>query len=123
MRDLKKRYESGENTERDRLYDRVEGGRIALTTDSWTGANKCDYTAVTADGKTKIGEMWSTLIDIIELTDPVYDGHYLCTKLLEVTNRLGITCAIISITRDNESPNDTMGTYIRAGEAVLLLQV
>jgi hypothetical protein len=95
------------------------GGRIALTTDSWTGANKCDYTAVTAHGKTKTGEMWSTLIDIIELTAPVHDGHYLCTKLLEVTNRLGITCAIISITRDNVSSNDTM---LEMFEAVVLEQ-
>jgi hypothetical protein len=48
------------------------------------------------------------LLDIIELANPVQDGAYLCEKLLEVTDRLGITCSIISVTRDIASPNDTM---------------
>ena len=52
--------------------------------------------------------MFSTILDIIELTDPCYNGHYLYTKLLEVTDRLGITYAVILVTRDNVSPNDTM---------------
>jgi hypothetical protein len=109
MDDLKKRYTAGENTQRDFLIDHIEdGGRIALTTDAWSGNNKKDYMAVTAHGKTHAGVVFAILIDIIELEDPVHDGNYLCEKLLEVTDRLGITCAIISITRDNASPNDTM---------------
>jgi hypothetical protein len=48
------------------------------------------------------------LLDIIELTNPVHDGLYLAQKLLEVTDRLHITCAIMSVTRDNASPNNTM---------------
>jgi hypothetical protein len=43
------------------------------------------------------------LLDIIELANPVHDGASLCEKLLEVIDRLGITCSIISITRDNAS--------------------
>jgi hypothetical protein len=54
------------------------------------------------------GTKVSTLLDIIELTNPVYSGKYLATKMLEVTDRLGITCVIISVTRDNVSPNDIM---------------
>lgn len=29
-------------------------------------------------------------------------------KMLEVTDRLGITCSVLSVTRDNASPNDIM---------------
>jgi hypothetical protein len=62
---------------------------------------------VTGHWQTKLGEHNLVLLDI-ELTNPVHDGRYLCKKLLEVTNRLGITCAVMSVTRDNTSPNDTM---------------
>jgi hypothetical protein len=67
-----------------------------------------DYVAVTAHFTTKDRVKENLLLDIIELTEPVHSGEHLCAKLLEVTDRLGITCAIISITRDNAKPNDTM---------------
>ena len=109
MDDLKKKYEAGENVQRDRLLEHIEqGGRISLTTDAWSGNNKNDYVAVTVHFRNRAGDIETFLLDIIELLEPVHDGHYLCTKLLEVTDRLGITCAIMSITRDNASPNDTM---------------
>ena len=54
------------------------------------------------------GIMESLLLDIIELTKPVYDGTYLVKKLLEVTDRLSITCVILLVTRDNASPNNTI---------------
>ena len=79
-----------------------------MTTNAWDRGNKCQYVAVTGHGRTRAGVVFSTLLDIIELTDPCHDGHYLCTKLLEVTDRLGIICAVISVTRDNASPNNTM---------------
>ena len=68
-----------------------------------------DYIAVIAHiiGK-EDGESLSILLDIIELTNPVHNGAYLVTKLLEVTNRLNIINSIISITRDNVSLNNTM---------------
>jgi hypothetical protein len=64
--------------------------------------------AVTGHFRTKEGEQVSLLLDILELTQPIYDGPYLCDKLLEVTNRLGITCAILAIIRDNASLNNTI---------------
>jgi hypothetical protein len=67
-----------------------------------------DYIAVTGHYITKDFETHTLLLDIIEITEPVYSGAYLCEKLLEVTNRLGITCAIMSVTRDNAKPNDSM---------------
>ena len=57
-------------------------GRISLTTDGWAGNNKLDYIAVTGHWQTKLG---SVLLDIIELTN-----------MIEVTNQLGITCAVMS---------------------------
>jgi hypothetical protein len=69
---------------------------------------------VTAYWKTLIGENESLFLDIIELIEPVHDRAYFCKKLLEVTNRLSITCAIISITRDNTSPNDKILEYFEA---------
>jgi hypothetical protein len=108
-KDIQARYEEGESVQKTRLMSHVnEEGRIALTTDGWAGNNKLDYEAVTAHFETKAGEKVSLLLDIIELTEPVHDGVYLCKKLLEVTDRLGITCAVISVTRDNAAPNDTM---------------
>jgi hypothetical protein len=79
-----------------------------LITDVWARNNKLDYTAVTRHWQTKLGVYHLILLDIIELSEPVHDGYYFCTKLLEVTNRLGITCAVIFITRDNTSPNNKM---------------
>jgi len=52
--------------------------------------------------------MESLLLDIIELTKPVYNGTYLVKKLLEVTDRLSIICAILLVIRDNASLNNTM---------------
>jgi hypothetical protein len=109
MGDLKARYEAAEIKIRDKCQDHIQsGGRFALTTDGWAGNNKLDYIAVTGHSTTHDFKSEAILLDIIELVNPVHDGAYLCEKLLEVTDRLGITCSIISITRDNASPNDTM---------------
>jgi len=67
-----------------------------------------DYLAVTGYIITRAGEYISVLLDIIELKDAVYNRRYLYERLLEVTDRFDITHAVISITRDNASPNNTM---------------
>jgi hypothetical protein len=109
MKDLKARYIEAEEVQHQKLQQHIElGGRIALTTDAWAGNNKLDYIAVTAHYNLVDSTKVSTLLDIIELRNPVHSGEYLATKMLEVTDRLGITCAILSVTRDNASPNDTM---------------
>jgi hypothetical protein len=109
IKDLEARYQVGEEQLHQKLQDHVEsGGRISLTTDGWAGNNKLDYIAVTGHFETKAREQATLLLDIIELTKPIHDGVYLCEKLLEVTNRLGITCAILAITRDNASTNNSM---------------
>ena len=67
-----------------------------------------DYLAVTGHIIIRAGEYISVLLDIIELKDAVYNRRYLYERLLEVTDRFDITHAVISITRDNASPNNTM---------------
>jgi hypothetical protein len=49
----------------------------------------------------------------------VHDSKYLCKRLLEVMDRLGITWAVMSVTRDNACPNDTM---LEEFEAVVATQ-
>jgi hypothetical protein len=109
MNDLKARYIEAEKGQHIKLQAHVDsGGRIALTTDAWAGNNKLDYIAVTGHYETVDGEYVATLLDILEIDEPVHSGTYLASKLLEVTDRLQITYAIISIIRDNAKPNDTM---------------
>jgi hypothetical protein len=79
-----------------------------LTTNAWSSHNKINYIIVTGHYITKDFETYALLLNIIEIIEPFYLGVYLCEKLLEVINRLGITCAIILVTRDNVKPNDLM---------------
>lgn len=65
-----------------------------------------DYSTVTSHWEKVDGTHVSLILDIIKLTNPVYDGAYFCEKLLEITDRFGIICAIIFITRDNTNPNN-----------------
>jgi hypothetical protein len=83
-------------------------GRISLTTNAWSDNNKMDYIAVTGHYITPDFKTHSLLLDIIKIPEPVHLGLYLYKKLLEVTNRLGITCTIMLITRDNTKPNNLM---------------
>jgi hypothetical protein len=93
----------------EKLQDYIRNkGRISLIIDTWARNNELDYTAVTRYWQTKLGVYHLILLDIIKLSEPIYNGYYFCTKLLEVTNRLGITCVVISITRDNTSPINKM---------------
>jgi hypothetical protein len=84
------------------------GGQVALTTDRWSGNNKLDYKAVTGYIITKDGEHISVLLDIIKLKEAVYNSVYLCDRLIAVTDSFNITNSIVSITRDNASPNNVM---------------
>ena len=102
-------YDDAENYITKVLEEYIKGGgRIALTTDVWAGNNKLDYIAVTGHYNTITGVQELLLLDIIELENPIYSGKYLVEKLLEVTDCLNITRAIISITRDNVAPNNVM---------------
>ena len=50
----------------------------------------------------------STVLDVIELKEPIHSREYLCEMLVKITDSLGITHAIFTVTQDNASPNDVM---------------
>jgi hypothetical protein len=63
---------------------------------------------------TKEEEHVSVLLNIIKLLKVVYNRAYLCKKLLEVINKLRITCVILLVTYDNVAPNNTMLAKFKA---------
>jgi hypothetical protein len=69
---------------------------------------------VTAHYITKKRKHVFVLLNIIKLLEAVYNKAYLCKKLLKVTNKLEITCAILLVTYDNAAPNNTMLAEFKA---------
>jgi hypothetical protein len=67
-----------------------------------------DYIIVTGHYIIKDFKTHSLLLNILEIIEPVYLRAYLYKKLVEVTDRLGITCAIILVIKDNVKPNNLM---------------
>ena len=49
-----------------------------------------------------------TILDIIQLKEPIHSGAYPAEQLLSVTNDFGITGSVFTITRDNASNNTVM---------------
>jgi hypothetical protein len=84
------------------------GGRLSLTTDTWTSRNYKSFTAVIGHWISNDWVQNSQLLDIIELTDLVHSREYLAEKLSKITNSLKITKAVFTITRDNVASNNTM---------------
>lgn len=44
----------------------------------------------------------------MELKIPIYSGEYLAEMLVKITDSLGATYSIFTVTRDNASSNDVM---------------
>ena len=86
----------------------MSGGRISITTDTWTARNYTEYAAVTGHW---INEKWQhrcVLLDVIHLQEPIHSGEYLARELAAVTDSFEITGAIFTCTRDNASTNTVM---------------
>ncbi|KFY19337.1 hypothetical protein V493_08008 [Pseudogymnoascus sp. VKM F-4281 (FW-2241)] len=86
----------------------ANGGRICLTTDSWSARNYTEYSAVTAHWINSKWQQKSNLLDVIHLKEPIHSGEYLASQLYAVTDDMGITGAIFTCTRDNASANTVM---------------
>ena len=109
MRLLKKEYKEAEDGKIVQLQAHMrDGGRFSLTTDGWSGANRLDYVAVTVHYRTKDGILHNMVLSIVELPNPLHSGKYLSKRLFQITEHFGITEAVMTVTRDNASPNDTM---------------
>jgi hypothetical protein len=88
-----------------------------LTTNRWSRNNKLDYSIVTGYIITRNNKHISILLDIIELSNAIYNSVYLAKKLLKVIDRFRIISSIISVTQDNASPNNIMLVEFKAAVA------
>jgi hypothetical protein len=86
----------------------TSGGRLAITTDTWSARNYSEYAAVTVHWINDNWQMRNTILDVIHLQEPIHSGEYLAEQLINVTDDYSITPAIFTITRDNASTNTTM---------------
>ncbi|KFY96083.1 hypothetical protein V500_02574, partial [Pseudogymnoascus sp. VKM F-4518 (FW-2643)] len=86
----------------------VQGGRISLTTDTWSVRNYSEYAAVTAHWISNKWQLRCIVLDVIKLREPIHSGEYLAEQLIAVIDDYGITPAVFTITRDNASANTTM---------------
>lgn len=86
----------------------IKGGRLSLTTDSWSAMNGAEHAAITVHW---INNEWvhrHCVLDIIHLKEPIHSGEYLAEQLQAVTDDFGITNGVFTITRDNASNNTAM---------------
>jgi hypothetical protein len=67
-----------------------------------------DYIIVIGHYIIKDFETHSLLLNILKIIELVHLGAYLYKKLVEVIDRLGITYAIMLVTKDNAKPNNSM---------------
>jgi hypothetical protein len=85
-----------------------DGSRLSLTTDAWSARNYREFTTVTAHWIDSNWTHQSTVLDLIELKEPIHSGEYLAEMLAKITNSFGVTHAISTITCDNALSNDVM---------------
>jgi hypothetical protein len=83
-------------------------GRISLTTNTWSLRNYKEFTAVTVHWIDREWVQHSTIIDIVELKEPIHSGEYLSDELVAITDNFRVTQAVFTITRDNAAANDVM---------------
>jgi hypothetical protein len=79
----------------------AKGGRLSLTTDSWSAMNGAEHAAITGHW---INEEWvhrHCVLDIIHLKEPIHSGEYLAEQLQAITDDFGITNGVFTVTRDN----------------------
>lgn len=108
-RDLQRRFSLCRAQLQAELHSHIaNGGRICLTTDSWSARNYTEYSAVTAHWINSKWQQKSNLLDVIHLKEPIHSGEYLASQLYAVTDDMGITDAIFTCTRDNASANTVM---------------
>ena len=85
-----------------------DGSRLSITTDTWSARNYHEFTTITAHWIDKNWIHNSTILDLIELKEPIHSSEYLALMVVKITDSFGITHLVFTITRDNASPNNTM---------------
>jgi hypothetical protein len=93
-----------QNALKDELHTHLAtGGRISLTTDTWSARNYRQFIAVTGHWIDTDWKLHSRTIDLLRLTEPIHSGDYLAEKLLEITNSMSITHGVFTITRQRKA--------------------
>jgi hypothetical protein len=92
----------------------INGGRLALTTDTWSAQNYSDYAAITVHWINVNWQMKNIIFDVVHLEEPIHSGDYLAEQLINVTNDYRITPGIFTCTRDNASANTVMLSQFEA---------
>ena len=109
VRDMVLLFNAGREILISRLAKHIDTGRcLCITIDTWSACNYKSFTAVTRHWIDSDWKHNSELLDIIKLTDLVHSGKYLAEKLSEITDSLGITSAIFTVTQDNAISNNSM---------------
>jgi hypothetical protein len=91
-------YNERESLKAKLLKHTQAGGRISTTTDTWSARNYREYTTVTGHWIDDNWQHHSTTLDLVELTEPIHSGEYLAEKLVEITDSLGITGSVFTVT-------------------------
>jgi hypothetical protein len=113
--DLIAKFNKAYNILKTKLQNHIQdGSRISITTNTWPLRNYREFTTVTSHWIDKNWVHNSTVLDVLELVEPIHFGEYLCEMLLKTLNFLEITHAISIVTRDNASPNDVMLSHFEA---------
>src|SRR3982074_2813115 len=74
----------------------LNGGRISITTDSWSARNYHDFSAVTVHWINDKWQQKSNLLDVIHLKELIHSGEYPASQLLSVTDEAAIIRAIFT---------------------------
>jgi len=108
-RDLAQVFNNARESLKIKLQHHIQdGSRLSITTDTWSARNYREFTTVTGHWIDKNWIHQSTVLDLMELKEPIHSGEYLAEMLAKITDSLGITQSVFTITRDNASPNDVM---------------
>src|ERR1700722_7906003 len=90
------------------LIHTASGGRISLTTDTWSSRNHKEFAAVTIHWINKDWIQQLRLLDIAELQELIHSSKYLAQILVDILDEFDITDLVFTVTRDNAGPNNTM---------------
>ena len=110
VRDLETMFTKAQALLRETIKQHTKvGGRVSLTTDTWSAKNGKEFMAVTVhwiDLETFTNT--SRILDVIELKEPNHTGKYMSQELHKITEFYGITMSVFTISRDNASPNNCL---------------
>ncbi|KAG6847826.1 hypothetical protein H0H93_005657 [Arthromyces matolae] len=86
------------------------GGTLSFGTDAWMSLNHCSYISVTVHLEEN-GVPILLLLDLVELAKS-HSGANLAAAFTNILDEFGISDKILSVTCDNASANDYLGSEV-----------